>query len=89
MFFDSTSINKALFNSARGMVIVEAHGKAFALLVTKDVWISPDFETKSKYITVAYIFFEASEKLCNSTFVNESLTLLKQYFLGLTISFNS
>ena len=82
MFFVSTPINKTLFNSARGMVIVDAHDITFALLVSKAVLISPDFETKGRYITVAYILFEASEKLCNSTFVNGLLTFLKQYFLG-------
>ena len=57
MFSDSTSINRTLFISARGMVIVEVHDKTFALLVAKDVLISPDFETKRKYITVTYILF--------------------------------
>ena len=62
MFFDSTPINKTLFNSACGMVLVEAHDKTFALLVNKDVLISLDFETKRKYITVAHILFEVSER---------------------------
>ena len=45
-------------------------------LVTKDVLISPDFETERKYVTVAYILFEASKRLSNSTFVKGSLTIL-------------
>ena len=47
------------------MVIVDAHDKTFALLVTKAVLISPDFEIKCRYITIVYTLFEASEKLCN------------------------
>ena len=60
MFFISTPINKTLFNSAQGMVLVDAQDKTFALLVTKTVLINPDFEPKRRYITVAYILFEAS-----------------------------
>ena len=56
------------------MAIVEAHQITKNLLV-----INPDYETKSKYITAAHNLFKVS--LCNSTFVNKSLTLLKQYLL--------
>ena len=63
MFFDSTPINKALFNSARGTIIGEARDETFSLLVTKDVLTNLDFETKRKYITVACILSEASQKL--------------------------
>ena len=45
-----------LLNSTRGMVIVEPYDKTFALLVTEDVLISPDFETKRQCITVPVFF---------------------------------
>ena len=51
------------------------------MLITKDVSITADFETKRKCIAAPYTLFESTGKLCISTFGNESLTLLKQYFL--------
>ena len=69
MFFDPTPISKTLFDSTRAMIIVDALDKTFALLTKAVCFNKSRIWNKNRYITVAYILSEASEKLCNSTFV--------------------